>query len=227
MIFFDSKIFNDFLVQAPAGSLARQIYEKRNKKDTCFIYADAQFNNFSQGETNNIFTLIPQALIGLLQLMFKGLIESDTYVETNVVVYESLRTFITKKNMEINKKKAVEKHFRIWVEQGYSQKVYRDIPNIFRLGKDGKNDFAHYNSLQEYLDKNTIVTGLAFDKLDYLFRVYFALVIAILLLNLVHYSAKKVTRRQIRIWFLRILLYLTGNINSLVQLFSIRKKSRK
>ena len=145
--FFDSKTLNDF--KAPATSLVHHIYQKINKTDTCFIYSNNQFNTFFQKEGNNFFTLIPNVLKEIMKFMFGGLIKSDTYVETNLVVYESLRTFIAKKNLEINKKKAVKKHFGLWTEHGYPKKFYRNTPNFFGIGakRSGKNDFVHYNSL--------------------------------------------------------------------------------
>ena len=146
-----------------------------------------------------------------------GVIESDTYIETNLVVYQSLRTLIAKKNLEIGKKMALEKHFNIYAEHGFHKKGEQNIPNFFGLetGRVGKRVFRQYNSLQEYLAENTMVTGLAFEKLDYFFRIYFAIVIAIFLVNLVHFCVIKVsfpTRLRIRIWVLQKLLYFKNKI---------------
>ena len=198
--------------------MVHHIYEKRNKTDPCFIYSDKHFNTFFQKDGNNFFILVPHVLKELVKFMVGGLIESDTYVETNLVVYESVRTLMAKKNLEINKKKAVEKHFGLWTEHGCQEKYLRNMPNFFGNGA-GKDDFVHYNSLGEYLDKNTMATGLAFDKLDYLFRIYFALVIAILLANTAHYWTRKLARCQIPIWFLAIFLYLKNKTQVILRKF--------
>ena len=49
------------------------------------------------------------------------------------MVYESLRTFIAKKNLEINKKKALEKHFGLWTEHGHDMYAVYSIQHNFQI----------------------------------------------------------------------------------------------
>lgn len=135
--------------------------------------------------------------------------ESSTYVDKNLVIYQSLRTIIVRKGLGIEKKKYAEKYASLMFEHGFSKKYSRNLPNFFSVEakRGGRDGFVHYDHLQEYLDANTRVTALPFDKLDYLFRGYFAFVTAILLLNLVYYlvhrCVRKIKMRKIQVWFLR------------------------
>ena len=83
----------------------------------------------------------------------------------------------------------------------------------------------HYDGLQAYIEENTIVEALPFDKLDYLFRIYLAIVIAILLVNLAHYYVKTIRKRRIRTLLLRTKRKLAAFFRS--RAFSLRLNIRR
>ena len=134
--------------------------------------------------------------------MIQTFVRRDTYIEANLEIYQSIRSFVFRKGMEIEKRKHFEKCVGFYIEAGFFKKINRDPPNFFEMNfepRGGQNGYMHYNGLQEYIKEHTKVEALSFEKLEYLFRIYFALLTAILLVNLAHYYAKKTGIRRIRV----------------------------
>ena len=180
-----------------------------NQSYPCYVMFESQPGNFIQKETDNIFTIFPKFTIDLFSRMIQTLLRVDTYIEENLEVYRSIRTFSTRLGMneDIRKRDYFERFIYLYTENGFSLKLRRDVPNEtgMRLEKrGGKDGFMHYESLQAYIEAHTRVSALTFDRLDYLFRIYLTLVTATLFLNLIHYYVKKVDLVRIRIWALRV-----------------------
>ena len=154
-----------------------------------------QFGSFFKREFHKVFLIFPKVALDLMFQVIHTLLKSDTFTELNYEVYQSIRAFIIKKDMKVKKRKHLENFIRTFAENGFSIKFHRNIPNYtnIKLEKRGDKDgFAHYDGLQDYIEANTMVTALRFDKLDYLFRIYFAALIFILLVNLTHYYIMKI-----------------------------------
>lgn len=149
-----------------------------------------------------MFTLVPEFILELGVRLLHAFQEFGTYVETNLVIHQSLRSFIVKKNLDIGKKIYAERFASVLFEHGHLKKASRNVPNYFGV-EAKRGGYVHYNTLQEYLAANTRVIAFPFDRLDYLFRVYLAVVTLLLLLNLAHYFVTRVIICQLRIWFLR------------------------
>ena len=180
-----------------------------NQSDPCYVVVESQLGNFVQKEPDKIFTIFPKFTIDLFSRMIQTLLRVNTYIEEKLEVYRSTRTFVTRQwtNDEVKKKDYFERCFSLYIEYGFSLKFRRDIPNETRMRfekQGGKDGFMHYESLQAYIEANTRVSALTFDRLDYLFRIYLTLVTATLFLNLIHYYVKKVDLVRIRIWALRV-----------------------
>ena len=125
------------------------------------------------------------------------------FFQENLEIYQSTRATIIKKNMEANKRNFIEHFNIITAENGFLKKLFRDIPNYTdaKLEKRGSLDgLVHYSGVLEYIAENTRVVALSLEKLDYLFRIYLTIVIAILLLNLAHYWVAKFIIRQTRFY---------------------------
>lgn len=135
---------------------------------------------------------------------------TNTYLESTLEVHQTIRTYVTRKNINPGKRKFFEKCVSLFFENGFSNKLYQFTPpnysgiEFVKRGGRGQDGFMHYDGLQAYIAENTIVEALHFDKLDYLFRVYVALLIAFLFLNFAHYYVKSIGLSQIRHLFLRI-----------------------
>lgn len=134
----------------------------------------------------------------------------DTYMESQLEIYQGIRTFLVGKKTKTEKKRYYEKCIGLSLEHGFSKKFYRDPPSYIgvKFEKQGGSDgFVHYGGLQDYINANTVVVALPFDKLDYLFRIYLAFVAVILLVNLIHYGLKtlaiRLKIRRFQAWLLR------------------------
>lgn len=138
----------------------------------------------------------------------QAIVKMDTYYEKNLEIYQSIRTFLIAKHMKGEKKKYLERCLGIWIESGLTKNLKRDSPPnyIMKLEeRGGKDGFFHYDSLQNYIEANTMVQALSIDQLDYLFRIYFALITTILFVALVQHCVVQLIVRQIQIWLLLFL----------------------
>lgn len=138
---------------------------------TCYFSRGKQLGSMFTKEPGQFFTLVPQIETDLLFRVFQTLLRGDTYTETTLEIYQSIRTFVIRKHMPMAKKAYLEKCIKLIAENGFSKKFFRDLPYSdytgMKLAKRGGNDgFVHYAGLQEYIDANTEVTALPFDKLE-------------------------------------------------------------
>ena len=145
--------------------------------------------NLFQREPSKVFTISAPLLTDFMTRVVQMLIRRDTYMDENVEIYQSIRTFVTKKTMQTEKKKFFERYTQALNELGFTARFARNTPpkhKDIELEERGQKGFVHYDGLQNYIAANTRIAALSFDKLDYLFRIYLALLIAILGLNLLH-----------------------------------------
>ena len=87
----------------------------------------------------------------------------------NLEIYQTVRSFLIKPGMKTEKKKHFERYIQFITENGFTKKYYRDMPipnDVKKLEQiDGKADFVHYKDLRNYIEANTKVEALPFDKL--------------------------------------------------------------
>lgn len=72
-------------------------------------------------------------------------------------------------------RKHLEKYGESFTESGFSKKFVLNFPNLTEMKlepRSGKDGYMHYEGLQAYIEANTKVEALPFDKLDYLFRIW-------------------------------------------------------
>ena len=184
-----------------------KIYEKRNESDPCYFLSGNQFGNFIRKNRFEIFTILPKLGIDLLTRFAQFVLRTDTYMETNLEVYQSIRSFILRKGMKTEKVRISEKHTELLTENGFFIRTVRDPPNYFAVKfekRGGKDGFMHYDGLQDYVEENTRVEALSFDRLDYLFRVYLSLLMVPLFLKLAHYYVVPTIVRLVQNLFFRI-----------------------
>ena len=111
-------------------------------------------------------------------------------MESNLEVYQSIRAFIINKDISVEKRKYLDGRLMLFNEHNFLKRFIRDLPNFSGI-KLEKEEFVHYNGLQEYIVANTKVIALQYERLDYLFKIYLAIVAVILLFNLAHLWKKK------------------------------------
>ena len=180
-----------------------------NQSNPCYVTAENKFNSdFLKKATTEYFTIVAKIGSNIYARLAQAVIRKDSYIEENFEIYQSVRSFITRKGIKSEKRKHLEKSLGVMIEKGFSSTFlnrFRDFGiKLEKMG--GQDGFQQYSGLQNYIAENTKVTALQFDKLDYLFRIYFAFVIVILLLNLAHYCAT-VIGHQIEIWFFRVISF--------------------
>lgn len=161
--------------------------------------------NVIQRDLDLIFTLAPNFQLDLLARAAKNFMGRQIYMQTDLELYQSNRPFVLSKHMEAKKRNYLDKFGQLFNEMGLSTKSLRNqIPDFVKsyLGpNDGQGGYMYYDSLQAYIDSHTKVIALPFDKLDYLFRICFALLTFLLFFNLAHYYYLTKEFNQIGIWF--------------------------
>lgn len=197
------------------NTLLNRIYEKRNKSNPCYMMSENQFVKLINKKPNEFFTVIPAMPTDMVFRLAHSYLKMDTYVEINLELYQSVRSFAIRKGLEIGKRKYFEKFIKLFVENGFINKIASqpNVPNLLGFEiekKGGKDGLRHFESVQDYIEANTRVAALPFEKLDYLFRIYFALVTGILLVNLFHYYAKLLCQKILTL-FLRSFFYVWLN----------------
>ena len=200
-----------------------------NKTDPCFMTIDQKPGNFLERDPDRTFTVAPQVQLDFSSRVIATFTRMDTYFETGLELYQSARTFIIPKSMKFEKRKRLDDYFLKFAEYGFPVKELTEEPPTplgMKLEKrGGKDGFMHYKGLQEYIAENTKVEPLAFDKLDYLFRLYLTLITVILFVNLVHYYRDDLNsfKRRIQIYLVQTKHKLTTFIGTCIGFFSKKK----
>lgn len=152
--------------------------------------------------------------------LIQTLLRKDTYIEKSFEIYQIVRSLVFRRGLQTEKKKFIERFISPYTENGFSKKIYRDnVPILFEVKFEsrGKDGFMHFDSLQEYIAVHTRVEALSFDKLDHLFRIYFALIIVVLFVNLAHHLVKMIGIRRIKLRFRRAKRKLNSFLVSLIR----------
>ena len=152
-----------------------------------------------------IFTILPDVQTEFWVRGIQTFAKRDTYYERGLEIYQSIRNILIRKGLEINKKAFLQKYMKVLLEEGLTAKFLQDSPPNYLMKfaeRGGKDGFVHYDGLQEYIEANTLVEALPFDKLDYLFRIYLGLVTAILFLCLAHYFVVQLLISRIKNWLI-------------------------
>lgn len=147
-----------------------------------------------QRRSEEIFTIVPHIFLNFLTRIVQTFARTHTYIEIALEVYQTIRSMVIRKGIGMAKKKFVEKNIGTYLEHGFLMKTYRsDPPNHLGIKFEprGGSGFMHFDGLQEYIENFTRVEALSFDKLDYLFRIYCALLTVIFFVNMAHFYVKK------------------------------------
>ena len=177
-----------------------KLYEKRNKTQICYLVVGNQISNeFLQKDTSILFTILPHIFLEFLVRAVGVFTRRDTYLESNFEIYQTIRSFVFWKGMSRSKIKYFEESIERYVELGFGEKFDRsgELPKISAIKFEPRGDFKHYSSMIDYVEDNTRVEALSFDKLNYLFRIYFVLLVVILFVNFVHYCFVRIGIRRI------------------------------
>lgn len=159
--------------------------------DICYAIIGDQMGNILQRDPEKTFAIYPNMLIELGMRLIQTFVNRNTYLERSVEAYQTLRTMLLRKGIPIHLRRYFEKCMAPYLENGFSEKTYRNPPSDLLLGvklapRGGRDGFQHFDGLQAYVEEHTRVEALSFDKLDYLFRIYLALLAAIMFMNTVH-----------------------------------------
>lgn len=207
----------EYLKNAPASSLLRKLYEKRNESNNCYLLVGNQVGNIYEKDLTQIFTIAPQVMLTFMTRAVQSFLRSSTYMEERLEIYQSIRSLLINRQMKIAKKNYLDKCLRAFVEGGFSIKFSRtDPPPYSGMKFEPRGDHMHFDSLQAFIKGHTLVKALSFDKLDHLFRIYFASISIMLFLNLAHYSIKTTGFRRLRRRTKRNLTKLTRLIRMLL-----------
>lgn len=183
--------------------------------------------NFFAKDSRKTFTIVPLELgLNFLIRLAHTFLRRDTYMEATLALYESIRSFIVRKDLKIEIRKWGEAYLYFLVEHGIAKKIYRSIPNYSGIKfekRGGKNGFVHYDGLNEYIEANTKIEALSFDKLDYLFRIYFAVGLVALFVNLAHYFKRSSIFFQLKTSF----YYLFRLARQQLAAFKLKRKRRR
>ena len=160
----------------------------------CFIMKDNKLT--TPEELGRCFTAF-----FALEMLFRSMqtfVRKDVFTDSNFEAYQSIRTIVTRKGLEKERKEYFKKFTTIILEMGHSTHFRRDFPDIFGIELAPRGDKEApkiYWGLQQYISQNTRVQGLTFNQLDHMARLYFGVIIAILLANFAHYLTVRLSKR--------------------------------
>lgn len=155
---------------------------------------------------DQVFAITPPIALDFLTRMVQTLMKRDTYFVQSLEVFQSKRSFLLSKTMPMVKRTFFERCIGSYLEYGHSKKFFRTNPPNLGINFASRGEFNHYSDLQTYIEKHTRIEALSFDKLDYLFRIYYALLVLILLANFAHYYYLKMIDIEFKFGRIRILL---------------------
>lgn len=129
-----------------------------------------QPGNIIDRDPEHVFAIAPPFQFDLLTRLVQTLLLRNTFFEPNLEVFQNVRSFLMRKGMQMERKKYLETSIGTYLENGFSQKLFRNPPPNhidFKLEKRGKppNGYMHFNGLHEYIEYYTRVEALSFDRL--------------------------------------------------------------
>ena len=162
--------------------------------------------------------------------ILQTLVLRDTYLQSDLELFQTMKAFVVPKTMKAEKKAYLEKWMQMFMDYGISVKMYEKVPPVLSIKlvkRGGEDGFTHYDGLQAYIEANTRVEPLKFDKLDYLFRIYLTLITVILLAKFVHYYVRTIdivlVHRRLRRLRRRTKRKLASFIRTLCSFFNVRR----
>lgn len=151
------------------NSLLKKIYEKRNKTDPCYLVVNNQMGNFIQRDPEQVFSIITHVWLNFLMRGAQTITQTHTYIQEDLEIYQSIRTFLIGRGVKREKKEYFERCLTPYIENGFAIEGFRsDLPNsrIMKLEpRGGKDGFLHFDSLQAYIKEHTRIEALSFEKL--------------------------------------------------------------
>lgn len=157
--------------------------------------------NLLDRDLKEVFLLLPDLNLKLTSRVIQALVKSNTFIGEEKV-YEILRAFIVRKNMEMGKMKFLNRFVQIVVQFGFYRKMFHNIPNwtLFPLPKEGGNDgYLTFLNLSDFIEEYTRVTALPLSRLDYFFRACLILQCILLFAQLTHYALLLIKRTYKRL----------------------------
>ena len=103
------KIIFFFLNQAPKGTLAWKLYEKRNRADLCFLIEDNKQGNLVKRPLDKIFSSMPDLYSNLLTLLIHKSLRKDTFI-SDFSLFQTVRAFIVRRNI----RKETKQFLNVW-----------------------------------------------------------------------------------------------------------------
>lgn len=195
---------------APKATLANKIYEKRNRTNTCYMLdPNAAVAHPIMPILRRCFTLTADVGIEIGAKIFQSLAGQSTYTNTNPII-ESVRTLVFKKTFRKDVKKFFDFGLNLYAAYGIFQKGVDGFSEFQRhvMPKTGGRDgFMNYLSLMNYINDHSEVVPLKFVQLDYLFRIYFGVLLLFLFCNMAHYAKVRLANL---FQMLKILLWFVG-----------------
>lgn len=144
---------------------------------------------------NKIFLLGVDSAVSFQSKVVQLFVERDTYTNS-IPIWQSPRTMILRKDLRKDFKLYFDLTVNLLREFDFLNKAFRDFPysqmleSRHQTDSYGRDLYTNFNSLQAYINRHTSIAPLSFADLDYLFRLFFLLLVS----PLVHLLAVKLAR---------------------------------
>ena len=135
----------------------------------------------------------------------------STFTNTNPII-ESVRALVFKKNFRKDLRKYFNFVINLYGQYGLFQKGiegFSDFQSHSVPKTGGPDGHLNYFSLSDYISHYSKVDVLKFVQLDYLFRIYFAILGLLLFCNMAHYAKVRLAS-PIRMLMLKILFWFVA-----------------
>lgn len=196
---------------APETTLAHKIYMKRNRTKTCYLLErNAPLGHLmTTGILPRSYMLVADAGTDIGTKLFQAMARQATYTNTNPII-ESVRALVFKKTFRKDLKKIFDHRLNQYASHGIFKKGIEGYANFQRKAVPrtgaGPDAFMNYFSLSEYREDHSEVVPLKFVQFDYLFRIYFVVLFAILFCHMAHYAKVRLAN-PIQMLMLKILFW--------------------
>lgn len=149
---------------------------------------------------------------------------TNSYIEERLDIYQTIRSFLTRKHLTMNEKKHFEGSVVVYSEFGFHKRYYQNtLPFQQELKLEPRGGgFMHFDGVQSFIEEHTKVEALSFDKC--LFRIYFGVLIVVLFVNFAHYLVEASgIRVQLRVFLIRVKRNLVSLIRKLCIFFNLKR----
>ena len=122
------------------------------------------------------------------------------------------------RTLDKKNKRYFDEVLTLYGELGFFQKGFRDFPFNRFFGntlsdKHGRELFQNFNSLQSYISAHSKIAPLTLEGLDFLFRIYSVILLALFAINMTHLALVRLAPNFTVVW--NLIRRLVGPIVSL------------